>query len=303
MEKFDFNDALYLDIINLANDGIYFVDTDRRITFWNKGAEKISGFSAEEMINRRCQDNILNHINGDGENLCKGSCPLAKTLEDGKDRQAPVFLHHKDGQRVPVHVRIIPIQKDNKIIGAVELFNDESAPHAYSFEDSADLKDLAFRDQLTGLPNRRLAEYYIDGKINGYANLEVPFWLAILDVDSFKQINDLYGHNAGDKILKAAAKTMMNVIGPSDFAGRWGGDEFVLIFYGYDKAGVTAICETLRKVIETATVNHNGIELKSTVSLGVAEYLYKDTRESLIEKADKQLYLSKQGGKNKTTVK
>src|SRR5512138_459514 len=87
-------------------DGVYFVDRDRRITFWNKGAERLTGFSKQEADGRSCHDNFLTHIDENGRHLCLSGCPLAETIQDGRQRECDLFLHHKDGHRLPVSIRV-----------------------------------------------------------------------------------------------------------------------------------------------------------------------------------------------------
>ena len=86
-------------------DGVYFVDLDRRITYWNAGAERISGYLRSEVVGSCCADNLLRHIDTEGHKLCQDGCPLAATMRDGKTRESSVYLHHKFGHRVPVLVR------------------------------------------------------------------------------------------------------------------------------------------------------------------------------------------------------
>src|SRR6478672_11885933 len=90
---------------NLA-DGVYFVDLDRRITYWNKAAEAISGYSSDEVVGRCCSDNVLVHTGDDGCHLCLKGCPLLASIETGSNQWAEVFLKHKRGHRVPVAVRV-----------------------------------------------------------------------------------------------------------------------------------------------------------------------------------------------------
>lgn len=117
----------YEKIIENLHDGLYFVDRDRVITYWNKAAELISGFTADEVIGRSCSDNILTHVDGDGNSLCTGMCPLAETIADEKPREAEIYMHHKDGHRIPVSVRVSTLTgSDDKIIGGIELFTDIS---------------------------------------------------------------------------------------------------------------------------------------------------------------------------------
>ena len=120
------NDS-YKSIIENLSDGLYFVDRNRVITYWNKAAEKISGFTSDEVVGRSCSDNILTHINGEGKSLCKGMCPLFATISDGKPREDEIYMHHKDGHRIPVFVRVSTLSdKDGNIIGGIELFTDIS---------------------------------------------------------------------------------------------------------------------------------------------------------------------------------
>ncbi len=96
---------LYREILDNLYDGVYFVDRERVVNYWNKGAERISGYSAEAMIGHSCSDHLLNHVDADGVSLCQDRCPLAACMSDGLPREAEVFLHHADGHRVPVLVR------------------------------------------------------------------------------------------------------------------------------------------------------------------------------------------------------
>ena len=95
----------YKDIIDNLYDGIYFVDRDRVITYWNKGAERITGYSPAQTIGRSCRDNLLNHVTASGVQLCQNHCPLAAVMEDGREREVEVFLHHAQGHRLPVMIR------------------------------------------------------------------------------------------------------------------------------------------------------------------------------------------------------
>ena len=115
-------------VVDNLSDGIYFVDRRRRILYWNKGAELVSGFSAEEVVGRRCGQTLLNHCDEEGVDVCGKRCPLMATMRDGERREAHVFLRHKDGHRRPVCVRAAALRDDaGKIVGAVETFHDDSA--------------------------------------------------------------------------------------------------------------------------------------------------------------------------------
>lgn len=122
------NAAIFQEVLNNLYEGVYFLEAGRTIAFWNRGAERITGYPAPEVMGRACADNILCHVDREGTNLCRDKCPAAHTLGDGRPREANVFLLHKDGHRVPVRIRVAPIlDAANRIIGVVEVFSDNSS--------------------------------------------------------------------------------------------------------------------------------------------------------------------------------
>lgn len=117
---------IYL-LLNSIYDGIYIVNEKREIVFWNKGAERITGYNKEEVLNKRCADNILNHIDENGKNLCSDHCPLLDSLLYDKKTETKIYPLSKDKRKFPVSTRISPIKnEEGKIIGAIEIFRDIS---------------------------------------------------------------------------------------------------------------------------------------------------------------------------------
>ncbi|MBI5483241.1 MAG: PAS domain-containing protein, partial [Deltaproteobacteria bacterium] len=156
-------------------DGVYFVDLDRRITFWNSSAERISGYSKQEVTGSCCADNLLRHIDATGRELCLNGCPLAASILDGKTRESSVFLHHKLGHRVPVSVRTSPVRDDQgAIIGAVEIFSDNSNS-LQILQEYEKLKQEAYLDVLTGIGNRRYGEMTLSTRIYDLQSHKLPF--------------------------------------------------------------------------------------------------------------------------------
>ena len=116
------------DLLNSIFDGVYIVDTERRITFWNMGAEKITGYTGEEVIGKFCKDDILNHIDENGTLVCTEDCPLSKVIESGEPVEEKIYPLHKSGNRFPTNTHIGPIRNEaSKIIGAIEVFRDITA--------------------------------------------------------------------------------------------------------------------------------------------------------------------------------
>ena len=209
------------DIMENLHDGLYLTDRDRQITYWNPAAEAITGYRAEEVIGHSCADNILMHVDDQGRSLCKGLCPLAKTIQDGKTRQATVFLRHKEGHRVAVSVRVTPLTDgQGEIIGGIELFADASEQQARE-DRLRKLEKLALLDSLTQLPNRRYLDAELESALNMYSRGGVAFGLLFMDIDHFKIFNDQHGHHLGDRVLKTTASTLSGAVRPFDTLGRW----------------------------------------------------------------------------------
>lgn len=291
----------YRSMLDNFYEGVYFVDRERKITFWNKGAERLTGFSAGEILGSHCYDNILNHVDEQGTALCQDGCPLHKSILDGQTREAGVYLHHKDGQRVRIFVRTTPIHDEEQIVGAVEMFVDdaEKATVAASLEE---LKQLAMYDQLTSLPNRRYFNSYLESRVNEYRTLKIPFAVAFMDIDHFKKFNDTFGHEMGDRVLQMVAKTYESALRKGDLVARWGGEEFVAAFPAIDQEGLEKVAEKMRMLVEKSVLREGGQDICVTISLGATMVQPGDTAETVINRADKLMYQSKENGRNRVMV-
>lgn len=293
----------YKKIIDGLRDGLYIVDLERRIVFWNHAAESISGFTAEEVVGRRCSENLLCHVDDSGANLCCNGCPLGATIKEGSPREAEIFLHHKDGHRVPVSVRITPLFDDNgDIIGGVEMFsnNSNSAANRLKLQE---LEKLALLDSLTQLANRRYLERELDARMEEMHRYDIPFGVLFMDLDDFKNVNDLHGHDAGDRVLRYVAGTLSANSRPFDLYGRWGGEEFVGIVRNVTAANLKHMGQRLRKLVEKSfLIYEDGSHLKVTISIGATMARPDDSVHSLLLRADKLMYRSKAAGKNRITL-
>ncbi|MGL5435849.1 MAG: diguanylate cyclase [Lachnospiraceae bacterium] len=289
---------LYLSIINNLCDGVYFVDTERKIIMWNKAAEEITGYRADEIVGTHCQDSMLNHIDGEGRPLCSIGCPLFATIIDGKQRKENVYVRHKKGYRIPVLVNIFPFEKDGEIVGAIEIFTQNS-PSVYEDNLIEQLSGIAMHDSLTGLPNRHYLKSYLDYKLGEYKRFDRLIAVMFADIDNFGQFNNLYGHDIGDKVLINVGESIAHNIRKNDLVGRWGGEEFVGIYSISQTSDAPIIGEKFRRLISDTGVTYQEEELNISASVGITVVRPEDTAESLIERADLLMYQSKKEGKNR----
>lgn len=293
----------YKNIIDNLYDGVYLVDRDRIITYWNKGAERITGYSATQTVGRACRDNLLNHVTANGIQLCLNHCPLAAVMEDGREREAEVFLHHANGHRMPVTVRATAMRdQTGNIIGAIESFST-STSLLHSQREIRELRQIAITDPLTGIGNRRHLEGRLSAAIAEFKNNSSIAGLLFMDLDHFKQFNDTHGHNTGDKVLHMVAKTLRHSLRAADTLGRWGGEEFIAILYGISNEN--ALRGAAKKVQKLVQYSRLDVEEKShsvTISVGGTLLLAGDTPESFVGRADQLMYQSKQDGRNRVTI-
>ncbi len=297
MENTDF----YRNMLENIYEGVYFVDHTRKITFWNKGAERISGFTAEEVVGTCCYNNILNHVDEKGNKLCMAGCPLHLTILDGETREAMVYLHHKSGHRVPIMVKAIVMEEEGKVIGAVEIFTDLSEKREV-LRSMEEYKQLAMKDQLTGVANRRYIDTFIDSKLFEQRGLGITFGVLFLDIDRFKVFNDTYGHDIGDEVLTMVAKTCEGATRSTDLFGRFGGEEFVAVLVGITPEVLEKKAEQIRMLIESSALRINDMNLCVTVSIGATMAMEEDTEQILLKRADELLYRSKVEGRNRVTI-
>jgi diguanylate cyclase (GGDEF)-like protein/PAS domain S-box-containing protein len=293
------DDGFYKNLLDNLFDGVYFVDRERRITYWNKGAEELAGFPASEVVGKHCWDNKLMHVDAGGTQLCAGGCPLAATIEDGSPREAEVFMRHQSGHRVPVSVRVSPVRNgDGQITGAVEVFSDNSAKKAAQ-DKIVQLEGLALLDPLTGVGNRRHVEIRLQAALAAFQRYGWVFGVLFLDVDRFKKINDTAGHEAGDQVLRMVARTLAASLRSPDSFGRWGGEEFVAVVVNATEDDLRAVAERCRRLVERSELETGSGRVRVTVSTGGSMAQAGDTAEALMERADQLMYRAKTGGRNR----
>ena len=243
------NATLYRGVLDNLYDGVYFLDRNRQIFFWNKGAERITGYRAADVVGRSCADDILCHVDKQGHHLCRDGCPAAEVLNDGQRRETEVYLRHKNGYRKPVRIRVAPIEDaSGRIVGAMEIFSDDTSPESLR-RRVALLEKLSSLDPLTHLPNRRSMEATSASRLAETHRYEVSFGVLFIDIDHFKSVNDTHGHETGDHVLRLVAKTLARSLRPFDLAGRWGGEEFLAVILNVDTIDLGVVAELFRALI------------------------------------------------------
>jgi diguanylate cyclase (GGDEF)-like protein/PAS domain S-box-containing protein len=292
------SEALYLNIIDNLQDGVYFVDKKRKILFWNRAAERITGYKKEEMVGKFCHNNILNHVSKEGALLCVSGCPLYASTIDGEQRRDDVFLRHKNGHRVPVSVNIFPMYEQGAIVGAIEIFT-VNAPKVH--DDSSGL-DPSMADKLTGLPNRAKAESFIGYKLAELKQFGTRFCVLRAEVDDYKWFTANNGDKLAEDMLKNIAGTYKRYVKKSDLIARLKDEIFIGIFDIKQDYESSIIAEEIRILAAATEVFKGaGTSLTITASVGVTIVQKDDNVPSILERVELLTNKSKSRGKNCVT--
>ncbi|PLX69052.1 MAG: hypothetical protein C0602_08215 [Denitrovibrio sp.] len=160
-------------------------------------------------------------------------------------------------------------------------------------------KTESITDHLTGLYNRKYMDIKLEEEMERYKRMNTPFCIMLVDIDDFKNINDSYGHLICDQVLKHLANLIKENIRKTDFAFRYGGEEFLVILSNVDERNATHVGEQIRKKLEGTNFNIKDKSFNCTASFGISLISKGDTVEAVINKADDRLYKAKSSGKNK----
>ena len=177
---------LVQNLLDNLYEGMYLIDAGRVVTFWNKSAERITGFKAGDVVGKYCNDGMLNHLDRENARLRTALCPVHRTLMDGKRREADVFLRHRNGQKVEVSIKTLPLYDSGRIVGAAEVFTESLQKIAPGKAQSAS-EDAMLYDPLTALPNRRYIDFYLGNRMSEFERLGISFSVIMADVDRLQR--------------------------------------------------------------------------------------------------------------------
>lgn len=260
--------------------------TNSVITSVSTAFAKRSGYSKEELIGQKM--NIIRHPDTSKELYSE----LWETIEAGKNWQGDLKNLSKDGDIYYLDQNILPIKdENNRVISYMAIGSDITA--------KKEVERLSEIDKLTGIYNRRKLDEYMESELNRAKRYHKPLSFMILDIDHFKNINDTYGHLVGDSTLQTLAKILADNLRTSDFLGRYGGEEFLIICPETDSNQTALLAEKLRSCVENTLFN----DIKNlTISIGVAEFEGEITVKELLARADRALYQAKHNGRNCVVV-
>jgi len=297
----------YKYIIESIRDIVWETDINLVFTFVSPTVKEMTGFEAEELVGR-C---ILDFLSSSSREEISGQWKQKVRERATEQMDGIVFLDAeficKDERSIWIEVSGKPVFKDKEFVGYIGTTRDISEKKTYEKRlgkyirelkhVNTRLKEMATYDMLTGAYNRRKFEQYIKSSVDIKLKYNCDFSIIMFDIDYFKQINDRYGHNVGDQLLKEISSVVRNTLRETDKLFRWGGDEFIILLPGIALKDACKVAEKVRCSIEAYTFEAR--PEKVTVSLGVGEYILEDGIEQLVSSVDKAMLKAKAGGKNR----
>lgn len=282
-------------------NGVYVVDQERKILFWNSGAERITGYRSQEVLGRHCQDNLLMHCDENYTPMC-GTCPLKMTIEDGRPREATLYLRHKEGHRIPVKVRAVPVRDpDGAIIGAAESFDEcHDVPELQMHPNAKLVRNHT--DQRTGVSDQSSTERYLAACVQDYSEDHIPFGVLMIAIDDLDQFRGRYGGEAVVKIMHTIATTVAKSLREGDIVGDWSGNRFLALVVNCPAETLARLVFMLKRVVSVAEISWWGERLAVTVSIGGAAVRPDDTVESLLARCESALLACAGKGGNSADV-
>lgn len=273
-------------IVDNLEEGVYITDRFRKITYWNRGAERLSGFLSQDVVGRFCRDNILVHCDEESQPICGKGCPLHEVMHDGVPREMQVYLRHHAGHRIPVHIRSVPLRNEaGEITGAAEIFLERIEAREFITQDLV-LAACGCLDEETGIPNHGLSESYLRECLALFESHSIPFAVSVIRADHMEQFQAQHGKEAGVAILRAIANTLRHAIPAEDFLGRWGADRFVVTLRYAGRTPPARAAERLRQLVQCTSVPWWGDYLSISASAGLTCVESGDTLDSLRERIE-----------------
>jgi len=271
-------------ILENLGSGLIVLSEERTIVYANKKACELLKKQKKDLIGSNARSTLFALFSEDS------SCSFEALLQEGKFCEFDALLNKGDGETFFAHI-------------FATLITHEGRPYVLvNFYDVTPQKELekrlyqaAITDSLTGLYNRRFADEMLKQEKLTYKRYKTPFCILLIDLDNFKIVNDIYGHDVGDKVLIAVAKVLKSSVRESDIVARWGGEEFLILLRRIELEDAIKVAEKIRNAICQLKVPPvEGI----TASIGVSCYSGEGDVYDLVRKADLALYQAKAQGKN-----
>ena len=302
-----------MDMLQSIDVGLIVLDRNYKVTVWNSFMENHSGVSPA-LIKEKVLFDIFPSIPENWFRQKTESVFLLKSSTFTVWEQRPYLFKFKNYRPITgsadymyQNITLIPLASaDNEVnhVGVLIYDVTDIAVNKLKLEEANNkLESLSKTDHLTQLNNRGAWEGYLEKEFSRSKRSKHVCSVVMFDIDHFKKVNDTYGHQAGDEVIRRTAALLKDTMRITDIAGRYGGEEFGVILVDTKAEDALIFTERLRKRIEMEVVEYEEFKIKFTVSLGVSELTEDcDDYKLWLERSDKALYVCKESGRNQSKV-
>jgi PAS domain S-box-containing protein len=279
MSRFFEDPALYRSVLENLPIGIYVLDREQRVRFWNRGAEQITGYLAHEVMGQICQD-PLPHCDPQGRILAGDHCPVTTTFRDGHALQNHVFTLHKQGHRLGVQVRTLPLLDDKGLIVGVAVAFEEAKTS--SVPESTSALMYGCLDPLTGVPSQRLTRAVLTESLAGLEETHGGLGLLSIRILDLKEFAAKHGADSIVPFLRTSAQTIRHSLTAEDFLGRWEKDEFLAMLHSASPVKVAATAELIWRQVSESEISWWGDHFRVRAAVDYVVAFAGDKLESLL---------------------
>jgi len=302
-----------MDMLQSIDVGLVVIDKEYKVQLWNNFMENHSGIKPGSIIDK----NIFDTFADIPKAWFKGKIDSVFMLNSRAFitwEQRPYLFKFKNYRPITggtefmyQNITFIPMTNTAGEVTSVCVIlydvTDMAVNKSGMIEANTTLESLSRTDMLTQLNNRGYWEECLSQEFMRFHRSKQPCTLIMFDIDHFKKVNDTYGHQAGDEVIRVSSQLLRDSIRQTDTAGRYGGEEFGIILFDTVAINAKILSERLRKKIEATTVTYDGMDIKYTISLGLAEITADiETYQQWLECSDKALYQAKESGRNKSVI-
>jgi diguanylate cyclase (GGDEF)-like protein/PAS domain S-box-containing protein len=295
---------IYRIVLESMQTGLYMVDCEQRIRFWNEGAEKITGYLRQDVVGHFCRDFFPPQKEEGKNGICEIGGALASVLRDGRPAIAEITLRHKAGHQVMVRIRAVPIRDAaGLVIGAAESIDADP----WAFEADRRHRKLASYgclDEATGVLSDSYIQTHLRESLTTFVEHNIPFSILCVQFDSRGRFRRTYGGSAASSALRVVAQTLEGNLRPTDFVGHSGGSSFLAILTECNPFEFCRARERVQNKVNSTKIKWWGDELPVDVTFGGTTVELGDNEKSIMERAEKALAVSvAANGTFVTTVK
>ena len=291
-------------ISDSSQDAIIMIDEHGGVRFWNPAAEKLFGYTSAEIMGKKIHNHLvpMEKQDDEPEGPSEGEPVMAKEIDcmgSGAVRcqLQEMYALRSNGAHVPVEVSVSRVPHEGQwwSVASIRDITERKAAEEQ-------LRAFASTDSLTGLSNRRFFLETANRECDRMLRYGSRVSVIMLDVDHFKDINDTYGHDVGDAVLRELASVCRKGLREVDVIGRLGGEEFAVLLPETDEPGAVLVAERMRQAVSRIMVESDKGPVHLTISLGVAQACGDGNVEQLLKRADKALYRAKSQGRNQVVA-